>query len=127
MADAGEKCIVNRGVTEAARHSDPLDAVALELRPETDHGVLPQKLLRSPDTEGVIHQELHEVQPIHVDLEAEPKRLQRLDVVLDHLVQARRIAPEHLLSERVVPEDVAALSREIVRWFRHGKLPAPGA
>jgi hypothetical protein len=72
-----------------------------------------------------VHHELEQIQPVHVDLEAEPERLERLNLLRDDLVQAGRVRPELLVAERVVPEDLSALTLGVAADPRRRELPTP--
>src|SRR2546423_7855595 len=123
VTNTGEEGVVHRRMTERAGDTDALDVPVVAKRgSHTDHGVLAQKFSRPSRTERIVNEKLGQVQPVHVDLEAEAERFQWRDVTLDDLMQPCGVSPELLVAEGVVSEDFPALSLQIGGYSRIWKL-----
>src|SRR5829696_6493971 len=102
-------------MAEGAGDADSRDATLfVEGRLQADDGIALKEVSGATAAEGVTEQKGEQVQPLHVHLEAEAQGFERLDLLLDDLVQAGGVGPEYLVPEGVIPENLLALALEIV-------------
>ena len=118
MADARCEAVVDGRMAQCAGDADPGQpghtADLLDRAADADHRVEPDQCERRRRTGEVGHAAGDRVaqvvrQGIDIHLEADRQRGLRIDRRLDHFVHAQRVAPESLVAEGVVAEDVAAL------------------
>src|SRR5215207_6796236 len=98
-------------MAQGTSDAEPADAApVVESGSETHHGILTEQLPRSTGSEWVVQHKLEQIEPVQIDLDSEAKRLEWLNLAIDHFVQASGIGPELFVAKGVIPKNLLALS-----------------